>query len=93
MKYKNPKMKKIKRSHPMLVSCGVCKVPLILYQKQGIGTLLRLHIERVIESEMQLTSQNLTCPECDTVLGHKVTINDEESYKMLRSNYNTKFIK
>lgn len=94
MKYKNPYYKKIKRSFKMVVSCGKCKKDLVLYQKQGKGNLLNMHIDRIIKSEIDLSKlpSVFECPECSNILGTRMTLKqeDEEVYKMHRSMFNTK---
>lgn len=88
---KNPNYKKIKASYILLVSCGFCKTNLVKYQKIGKGSLLRMHIDRIIESSVDLT-QDLTCSNCKETLGSKVVLKKEnkEVYKMIRSKFNTR---
>lgn len=89
--YKNPNCKKIKGSHLLLVSCGYCKTDIVKYQKLGKGNILRLSIDRIIETSTDF-SQELTCPSCHRVLGTKVVLKREnrEFYKMIRSTFNTR---
>ena len=88
---KNPNYKKIKGSYILLVSCGFCKTDIVKYQKLGKGSLLRMHIDRIIESSIDLT-QELICPNCANKLGSKVILKKENKqvYKMIRSTFNTK---
>lgn len=92
LKYKNPIMKKVKKTLPMQVSCGRCKEAVILYQKKGKGGLLRLYLERVVESEMPLTEHDLVCPYCQTVMGHRIEAKNKICYKMRRGLYNTNWL-
>ncbi len=89
----NPNCKKIKGSYILLVSCGFCKTEIIKYQKLGKGGLLRMHIDRIIESSVDF-KQDLICPNCGKKLGSKVVLKKEnkEVYKMIRSRFNTKKI-
>lgn len=89
--YKNPNYKKVRGSHILMVSCGHCKTDIVKYQKKGRGNLLRLHINRIIESEVDF-SKHLNCPSCDELIGTKITLKrgNKEVYKMIRSNYNTR---
>lgn len=91
MKYTNHAAKKIKNSHLMIISCGVCKEELIIYQKVGTGQLLKLFVERILACEMGIGhSDQLTCPKCQNVMGYKVRIDGKLAYKMTRNRYNTR---
>lgn len=87
----NPNYRKVKGSYILLISCGVCKTEIVKYQKLGKGNLLRMHIDRIIESSVNF-SQELICPNCGNKLGSKITLKKEnkEVYKMIRSSFNTK---
>lgn len=87
----NPNYRKVKGSYILLISCGVCKTEIVKYQKLGKGNLLRMHIDRIIESYVNF-SQELICPNCGNKLGSKITLKKEnkEVYKMIRSSFNTK---
>lgn len=87
----NPNFKKVKGSYILIVSCGSCKTDLVKYQKLGKGGLLRMHIDRIIESSIDF-SQDLICPNCGSRLGSKIILKKEnkEVYKMIRSSFNTK---
>lgn len=80
----------------MLVSCGYCKAHIAKYQKLGKGNLLRMHIDRIIESSIDLSKDPkvLTCPDCNAQLGVRMVLKgrDKEVFNMLRSTYNTKRI-
>lgn len=75
----------------MIVSCGNCKTDIAKYQKQGRGNLLRMHVDRIIESSIEL-SKHLNCPNCGKDLGIKVSLKNKgkEVYKMNRSTFNTR---
>lgn len=94
MKYKNPYYRKIRGSHLMLISCGHCKTDLISYQKQGKGGLLRLHIDRIIESEFDLAQEEgaLTCPKCQAQLGYRTRLKRENKdvYNMAKGQFNSR---
>lgn len=91
--YKNPKCRRVRGSHKLLVSCGHCKTDIAKYQKVGKGGLLRMYIDRITKSSVKL-SQDLKCPNCNRIIGSKVILKREnkEFYKMDRGNYNTKRI-
>lgn len=96
MKYKNPYYRRIRKSNPMLVSCGYCKTEVAEYQKVGKGGLIRMHIERIIKSAVPITEETgaLKCPNCEEILGARMNLNrsDEEVFNMVRSAFNTKWI-
>lgn len=89
----NPNCKKVKGSYMLLISCGFCKTQLVKYQKLGKGGLLRMHIDRIVESSVDLT-QDLTCSNCHNIIGSKVILksSNKPAYKMTRSSFNTKKI-
>lgn len=91
MKYQNKEYRKTKNTFNMLVICGVCKYELFNYEKLGRGNLLRAHIDRIIESNTVLDDE-LICPKCSNILGHKIFIKEKNKYvyRMIRSKYNTK---
>lgn len=88
---KNPYYKKVKGSYILLISCGFCKTEIIKYQKLGKGGLLRMHIDRIMESSIDFT-QDMLCPNCGNKLGSKIVLKKEnkEVYKMIRSSFNIK---
>lgn len=94
MKYKNKFYKKIKKSYEMEIFCGKCKHKIANYQKVGKGRLLRMHIDRVIDSnfDISMLPGKIICPMCDNILGviKKSKKVDNIYYNMLRGKYNTK---
>ena len=80
----------------MLISCGHCKSKIIKYDKVGKGGLLRLHIDRVREANLDLSDNKkaLICPECNEILGIKTFLKREkkEVYNMIRGKFNTEKI-
>lgn len=96
MIYKNPYYKKIKGSYILVVSCGYCKHDIAKYQKVGKGNLLRMYIDRIIKSSIDLSKDQgaLLCPNCGKLLATRMTLKKEnkEVYKMIRSTFNTRKI-
>ncbi len=80
----------------MLVICGHCKTHIAEYQKVGKGNLLRMKVERVIKSSIDLSrlKEELICPYCNEILGIKSIEKgtNKIEYIMKRSMYNTKII-
>lgn len=85
-------MRKVKNSLLMIVNCGYCKKDIACYQKVGRGNLLRMHGERIIESEFDvMTDSNiLYCPFCQNELGIKAIVDGKVVFNMQRSTYNTR---
>ena len=86
MKYKNPYMRKIKNTHPLLVICSHCRKEILVYQKGGRGNLIKLQRDRIIESNIDLSilDNALTCPNCDRKLGSLTEFNGIETYYLDR---------
>lgn len=97
MIYKNPCYKKIKGSYILVVSCGYCKYDIAKYQKVGKGNLLRMHIDRIIKSSIDLSKDLgvLLCPNCGELLATRMTLKRENKdvYKMIRSTFNIRKVK
>lgn len=91
LKYENSSSRKIKGSYILLVTCGNCKTDIVRYQKLGKGNVLRMYINRIIESSIELTDDCI-CPNCGKLLGTRVSLkkDSKEFYKMIRSTFNTK---
>lgn len=96
MIYKNPYYKKVRGSHNILVCCGYCKREIALYQKVGKGILLRMYVDRIINSSIDLSTQPgaLFCPRCNRQLATKVTLKGKniEAYVMKRAVFNTRIV-
>jgi uncharacterized protein YbaR (Trm112 family) len=92
--YKNPYYKKVRGSHLIIVSCGHCKTDLALYQKAGRGRLLRMYVERIIKSAVDLAPRPgaLFCPQCNRQLATRVTLKrkKKEAYIMIRGVFNAR---
>lgn len=86
MKYKNPHMRKIKNTHPLLVTCSHCGEELLIYQKGGRRNLIKLLRDRIIESNMDLSCLDsaLTCPSCERKLGSLTEYNNIPTYYLDR---------
>lgn len=87
----NPNCRKVKGSHLLLVSCGNCKTDIAEYQKLGRGNVLRMYINRIVKSSVDL-SKDLICPNCGNKLGTRITMKkkNKDAFKMIRSRYNTR---
>ena len=58
------------RGEPTLyqISCALCKSPVLLYQKDGGGKLLRCYIDRIHYPKELDPKAALTCTRCKSVL-------------------------
>ena len=66
-------------SHFLDLYCSECNQHLVLYQKDGVGRLLRLYLDRIFEPQNLSILQskiksktdmpNLKCPKCETCIG------------------------
>ena len=87
----NPRSKKVKGSHLLMVSCGFCQTDIAKYQKLGKGNVLRMYLDRILESSVDF-SKELLCPNCGKRLGTRVSLKkkNKEAYKMIRSRFHTR---
>ncbi|HHX11032.1 MAG TPA: hypothetical protein GX729_06670 [Firmicutes bacterium] len=96
MKYENPYHRKVKGSYTMLVLCGRCKNEIVLYQKVGRGRLLRMYVDRIIRSSVDLSGKPgaLHCPNCNELLATRMALKRKhtEAYVMVRGAYNTRWV-
>lgn len=76
----------------MQVYCGNCKRKIALYQKVGRGNILRMYLNRIIESSVDLTNlpEKISCLNCKQHIADKIFLKDknEIAYRMMRSTYN-----
>ncbi len=94
MIYKNPDYRRIRGSRLLLVSCGHCKSEVALYQKVGRGGLLRMYVDRIVKSSVDLSKEPaaLFCPDCQAQLAVRTTLKrrKKEAYRMIRAAFNTR---
>jgi hypothetical protein len=55
------------------ISCEKCKAHVCFYQKDGPGELRRMYIDRILESKVNLYSNELLCPN-KHILGIKINL-------------------
>lgn len=94
--YKNPYYRRVKGSYTLLIRCGYCKTDIAVYQKVGKGNLLRMYVERIIKSSVDLFKKPgvLFCPNCNKQLATKVILKrkNKEAYVMIRGAFNTRVL-
>lgn len=80
----------------MLVRCAHCKTDTALYQKVDKGRLLRMYLERIVRSSVDLSNKPavLHCPNCNQHIATRMTLKRKstEAYVMVRGAYNTRFL-
>ena len=91
MKYQNKNAVNVRNSFEMIISCGPCKKDLMRYQKQGVGNLLRIHLPRILESEVDInTIDSLICPKCNKHLGDVIDIDNHKAIRVRRGYVHTR---
>ncbi len=92
MLYKNPDYRKAKGGRRIIVMCAHCKTEIILYEKVGPGGLLRMYVDRIIESSIKLPKGGLFCPDCSAQLGARGVLrrNKKQAYRLIRGAFNVR---
>ncbi len=94
MIYENPHYRKVAGSFTLLVRCAHCKTDIAVYQKVGKGGVLRLYVDRIVRSAIDLSRppKALLCPRCGRQLGTRMLIKKrgKEAYVMARGHVNTR---
>lgn len=63
----------------LTIYCSNCIEPLLLYQKDGIGSLKRLYLDRIFaHSTISLESPLFRCPHCNNIIGKAYTYEKED---------------
>jgi len=78
-KFKNDRYKKVRGGYSRLldISCEHCGKHLFFYQKDGLGTLKRMYIDRISESSGIKLGSNLICPGCKRILAVSIIYKKE----------------
>lgn len=58
------------------ISCAKCNTFVLRYQKDGHGALLRMYLDRILDSGFK--SDNLSCPNCGVLLAVKMLYAKEQ---------------
>ncbi len=78
----------------LLICCGYCKTDIAVYQKVGKGNLLRMYIERIVHSAIDLSRVPgaLFCPNCRQQLATRTFFKNKAktAYIMVRGAFNAK---
>jgi hypothetical protein len=70
------------------LKCCKCGAHLLRYQKDGVGTLLRLYIDRIVEPIFNPNS-NLVCSNCGNLIGIPMIYKAEDraAFRLIRGSY------
>lgn len=82
---KRDRFRKARGGHSrwLLISCGTCSAPLLVYQKDGPGMLKRLYLDRIVVPTVAQNRKNFSCAKCRTLLGI-ATMYEKEKRSVLR---------
>ncbi len=92
MKYTNKYYKKIKKAYILTISCAHCKEYVITYQKVGRSNLVKMYLDRIVDSAVDLDNipGAISCPICQRQLATKYVIKRENkiAYRLVPSMFN-----
>lgn len=86
-------------SHFLDLYCSRCRQHLVLYQKDGRGSLIRLYLDRIFDpkelSELHLKGTgkkgmpNLKCPKCGSLIGMPMVYKLERrlAFRLIRGSF------
>lgn len=82
--FKNDKYKKVRGGYSRLlsISCQKCGEHICNYQKDGLGNLRRMYIDRIISPEVSISRKDLSCSK-NHLIGVKI-IYDKENRPAFR---------
>ncbi|KKS46683.1 hypothetical protein A3J20_02725 [Candidatus Gottesmanbacteria bacterium RIFCSPLOWO2_02_FULL_42_29] len=105
-KMKNDRFRQARdgRSEVLGISCSNCSEPVMVYQKDGSGALIRCYLDRIawppnlsrLQEETELRElPNLACSSCDTVIGTPMVYREENrfAYRLIRGTFSKKVYK
>lgn len=91
MKIKKDRYRKSRggSSQVFQLSCSKCGSGLLKYQKDGVGSLIRLYIDRIVEDSFRQIDTNLTCPTCGNLIGIPMVYKaeDRKAYRLVRGSF------
>ena len=92
--HNNPHYKKLRGSHILEIRCAFCKSFVANYQKVTKGNLVKMHIDRIIESSIDFSQLHgaLFCPACGERIATRYTAKTDkkEVYRLVPSAFNKK---
>ncbi len=93
------------RSDIYQIDCAGCEKTVLVYQKDGLGALLRLYLDRILwppnlaqlsdEVDSVKDFQSLRCPHCDGMIGVPMIYQRENrpAFRLIRGSIKKKKIK
>ncbi|MEI6887103.1 MAG: hypothetical protein WCK31_02590 [bacterium] len=74
------------------IHCSKCNERVMIYQKDGIGSLQRTYLDRIKwpENIKDTKSKSLECPKCKTLIGVYMIYKPEsrEAFRLVRGTFN-----
>ncbi len=96
MKFKNDKFRKTRGGYSRLlkISCEKCGSSICLYQKDGLGNLRRMYVDRIIDPVVSISRKDLSCSK-DHLLGVKIVYEKEKrpAFRLFVDSVTKKIIK
>lgn len=77
--FKSDKFKKARGGPSRLleICCAKCGTRVCLYQKDGIGLVKRMYLDRMIDPSMSIDTKTLVCAKCGAHLGNAMIYEKE----------------
>lgn len=76
---KSDKFKKARGgpSRLLRICCAKCGADVCMYQKDGIGLLKRMYLDRIMDSSSAINGKTLVCAKCGAHLGNAMIYEKE----------------
>jgi hypothetical protein len=77
---KTDKFKRARGGHSRLLTilCAKCGANVCKYQKDGVGMLKRMYLDRMIDYPGSITTKLLACPSCKAAIGAAMVYKKED---------------
>ena len=87
--YLNPRARKVRGSHLLLISCARCSHPIATYRKVGESNLVKMFSDRIVDGtvDFSLDPGAVFCPGCQMRVATRYTTRAEEktAYRLVPS--------
>ncbi len=69
--------------------CAKCSEPLMIYQKDGGGVLVRCYFDRIHYPDIDRDQQKLACQKCNQLIGTRMIYKKENrtAFSMIKHSY------
>lgn len=73
------------------ISCAKCGLFVLQYQKDGVGGLIRLYLDRISDNQ-NLDNNSLKCKKCSNLIGVGIIYKPESrpAYSLIRGSFSKK---